>query len=76
MGAQPIIFINKVASKNRMAQEKLRMPMSTAGITSFHEEYRSKIEFKPGHVVVMCILVMLIVIVFQMWGAGWLGLTL
>ena len=57
-----------------MAQEKMRMPMSTAGITSFHDEYHSKIEFKPGHVVVMCIIVVLMIIVLQVWGASWLGL--
>jgi len=58
-----------------MAQEKARMPMSTAGITTYFEEYRSKIEFKPGHIIVFSIVVMLIVIALHIWAAGILGIS-
>lgn len=58
-----------------MAKDTTRMPMSTAGITSYFEEYRSKIEFKPGHVIVMSVVVMLIVIAMHVWGTGLLGLS-
>ena len=58
-----------------MAQEKTRMPMSTAGITTYFEEYRSKIEFKPGHIIIFSVIVMLIVIALHIWAAGILGIA-
>lgn len=57
-----------------MAKEKTRMPMSTAGITTYFEEYRSKIELKPGHVIVLSIIVVLIVLALQIFGASILGI--
>lgn len=39
---------------------KVSMPSSTAGITRFFDGYKSKIEFKPGHLVVMIIVVIII----------------
>ncbi|MBW2969613.1 preprotein translocase subunit Sec61beta [Candidatus Woesearchaeota archaeon] len=57
-----------------MAQEKSRMPMSTAGITSYFEEYKSKIEFKPGHIIIFSVIVVLIVIALHIWGSSFLGL--
>jgi len=50
------------------------MPMSTAGITTYFEDYRSKIEFKPGHIIVMSVIVMIIFLALHMWGAGFLGI--
>jgi len=49
------------------------MPMSTAGITTYFDEYRSKIEFKPGHIIVFSIIVILIVIALHLWGSRLLG---
>jgi len=57
-----------------MAQEKTRMPMSTAGITTYFDEYRSKIEFKPGHIIIMSIVVILIIVALHLWGSGLLGI--
>ncbi|MEM3154486.1 MAG: preprotein translocase subunit Sec61beta [Candidatus Woesearchaeota archaeon] len=56
-----------------MAQERARMPMSTAGITTYFEEYRSKIEFKPGHVIVMAIVIILIVVALHLWAGAFLA---
>jgi len=69
------IFLNNRRIPSTMAQEKSRMPMSTAGITTYFEEYRSKIEFKPGHIIVFSIVVILIVVALHLWGTGLLGLT-
>ncbi|MFW6013559.1 MAG: preprotein translocase subunit Sec61beta [Candidatus Nanoarchaeia archaeon] len=38
------------------------MPSSTAGLTRFYDESRSKIQFNPNHLVVMII----VVIVFHL----------
>jgi len=58
-----------------MAKDKTRMPMSTAGITTYFEDYRSKIEFKPGTVIIMCIAVVLVAVALHMWAGGILGLS-
>lgn len=39
---------------------RISMPISTAGITRYFEEYKSNFEIKPGHVVILIIIVMLI----------------
>ena len=39
---------------------KVSMPTSTAGLTRFFDDYKSKIEFKPGHLVVLIIVVIVI----------------
>ncbi len=51
------------------------MPSSTAGITTYFDEYRSKIEFKPGQVIIFSVVVILIVIALHIWAAGILGIT-
>lgn len=56
-----------------MAQERTRMPMSTAGITTYFEEYRSKIEFKPGHVIVMAVVIILIIVALHLWAGAFLA---
>jgi preprotein translocase subunit Sec61beta len=49
-------------------QDKIQMPSSGAGITRYFDDYKSKIEFKPEHVVIMVILVIIIVIVLHLTG--------
>ncbi|MBI4146613.1 preprotein translocase subunit Sec61beta [Candidatus Woesearchaeota archaeon] len=53
-----------------MAKETTRMPMSTAGLTSFSEEYHSKIEIKPGHVIIVSVIVILVTAALHLWGTG------
>lgn len=56
-----------------MAQERIRMPSSTAGITRYFDEYRSKFEFKPGHVIVMAIGIAIIALLLHTFGGRMLG---
>ena len=48
-----------------MAKNQVSMPASTAGITRYFEDSRSRFEIKPGHVIVLCVLVMFIVILLN-----------
>lgn len=50
--------------------DKIQMPSSGAGITRYFDDYKSKIEFKPEHVVILVILVILIVVVLHLQGGG------
>ncbi len=43
-----------------MARDKIMMPSSGAGITRYFEDYKSKVEFAPTHVIFFAILVILI----------------
>ncbi len=53
---------------------KVHMPSSTAGITRYFDEYKSKIEFKPGHIIILCIIIMVISFILHSYGGAWLGL--
>ncbi|MBU1975566.1 MAG: preprotein translocase subunit Sec61beta [Nanoarchaeota archaeon] len=45
---------------------KFTMPSSGAGITRYFDDYKSKIEFKPAHVIILAVLVIIIEIVLSM----------
>ncbi len=47
---------------------KVSMPSSTAGLTRFFDDYKSKIEFKPEHLVVMIILVVIFQLMLHAFG--------
>jgi preprotein translocase subunit Sec61beta len=49
-------------------QDKIQMPSSGAGIMRYFDDYKSKIEFKPEHVVILTILIIIIVIVLHLTG--------
>ncbi|MFH1682189.1 MAG: preprotein translocase subunit Sec61beta [Candidatus Woesearchaeota archaeon] len=52
---------------------KIRMPSGQGGLTRYFDEYHSKIEFSPGAVIVLCVIIMIIVILFHYFGKAWLG---
>jgi preprotein translocase subunit Sec61beta len=56
-----------------MAKNKISMPTSSAGITRYFDDYKSKIVFKPGHIIFLAIFVMLIVLMLHMWGSNLIG---
>ena len=49
------------------------MPQSSAGITRYFDDYKSKIEFKPGHIIFLAIVVILVVIALNIWGDSLFG---
>jgi preprotein translocase subunit Sec61beta len=57
-----------------MAQDRISMPSSMGGLVRYFDDYTSKIEFKPGVVIILCILVMVIVILLHMYGNSLLGI--
>ncbi len=58
-----------MADKNRVS-----MPASTAGLTRYFEDYRSKIEIRPAYIIVMAVVVMLIIVLLNAYGSALLGL--
>ncbi|GIU68865.1 MAG: hypothetical protein KatS3mg002_0101 [Candidatus Woesearchaeota archaeon] len=57
-----------------MAQDKISMPSSMAGLTRYFDDYKSKIELKPEHVIFLIILVILIEILLNWQGNAWFGI--
>jgi preprotein translocase subunit Sec61beta len=42
--------------------DKIQMPSSGAGITRYFDDYRSKFELKPSHVIILAVLIILVVV--------------
>ena len=59
-----------------MAQSnKITLPSSGAGIVSYFSELKSKIGFKPQHVIVVIAVVVILEIILHIYGNSWLGLN-
>ena len=52
---------------------KIRMPSGQGGLTRYFDEYKSKIEFSPGAVIVLTLVIMVIVILLHYFGSAWIG---
>lgn len=57
-----------------MAKDKINMPSGMGGLTRYFDEYKSKISFRPGHVIVLCIIVIIIMIFLHIYGNNILGI--
>jgi len=57
-----------------MAQDRIQMPSSTAGITRYFDDYRSKLSFRPELVIVFSIFIIFIVVFLNIYASQWLGL--
>jgi len=49
---------------------KIQMPSSGAGITRYFDDYKSKVQFKPEHIIILAILVIIIIIVLHLTGSS------
>ena len=57
-----------------MANDRVSMPSGMGGLVRYFDEYKSKIKFKPGHIVVMCIAVIVIMLFLYSYGNKILGI--
>lgn len=53
---------------------KVSMPSSTAGLTRYFDDYKSKLAFKPQVVIILVIVVIIIEILLHSQGLKLLGL--
>lgn len=58
-----------MADKNRIS-----MPASTAGLTRFFDEYKSKITLKPAYVLALAVIAILVILLLNAYGSALLGL--
>lgn len=57
-----------------MADDKIQMPSSGAGLTRYFDDSHSKIELKPQHVIAFIIFIIIIEIILNWQGYAWFGL--
>lgn len=57
-----------------MASDKVSMPSGMGGLVRYFDEYKSKIELQPGHVLILIAVVIILVLILHMQGNAWLGL--
>ena len=57
-----------------MADNRITMPSTQGGLVRYFEDYKSKIEFKPGHIIILVIIVMLIEVFLHWQGLALLGI--
>jgi len=55
-------------------QNKINMPSGMGGLVRYYDEYKSRIQLKPGHVIILIIIVILIEILLHWQGYSILGL--
>ena len=58
-----------------MSKDKVSMPSGMGGLVRYFDEYKSKIEFKPGHIITLCVIVIIIMIILYSFGTRLLGLS-
>jgi preprotein translocase subunit Sec61beta len=47
---------------------KINMPSGMGGLTRYFDDYKSNIELKPGHVIILCVVIAVIMVILQMQG--------
>jgi len=57
-----------------MARDRITMPSSGAGITRYFDDYKSRIEFKPGHIIILAIIILIITVLLHMYGYSLFGI--
>lgn len=53
---------------------KVSMPSSQGGLVRYFDDYKSKIEFKPGYIVLFVVLIILLEIVLHQYGNSLFGI--
>ncbi|MBI2139499.1 preprotein translocase subunit Sec61beta [Candidatus Woesearchaeota archaeon] len=57
-----------------MAQDRITMPSGMGGIVRYFDEYHSKVEFKPGHIIMLAVAIMVIMFFLYAYGNRIFGL--
>jgi len=55
---------------------KVDMPMSSAGITRYFKESESKFHIKPVSVIIILVFLVLVILALHFWGNGLLGINI
>jgi len=50
------------------------MPSGMGGLVRYFDEYKSKIEFKPGHIIILAVAIIIVMIILYTFGNSLLGI--
>ena len=53
---------------------KVGLPSSGAGLTRYFDDYKSSIQFKPGHIIIFVAIVAIIIMILHLYGSKLLGI--
>lgn len=51
-----------------MANERIQMPSTSGGVVRYFDDYKSKVRIKPGYVVVLVLLVVVLSLLLHVFG--------
>jgi len=57
-----------------MAQQRINLPSGSGGLMRYFDEYHSKIRIKPGHIIILSVLVIVIMLFLYNFGNRLLGI--
>ena len=57
-----------------MTQQKINLPSGSGGLMRYFDEYHSKIRIKPGHIIILSVLVIVIMLFLYNFGNRLLGI--
>ena len=57
-----------------MTQQKINLPSGSGGLMRYFDEYHSKIRIKPGHIIILSVLIMVIMLFLYNFGNRLLGI--
>jgi len=57
-----------------MARDRISMPSGMGGLVRYFDEYKSKIKFKPGHIIILCVVVVSIMLFLYAYGKSLIGI--
>jgi preprotein translocase subunit Sec61beta len=55
-------------------QDKVNLPSGMGGLTRYFDDYSSNIELKPGHIIIIAVIVMVLIIILHIQGGSFLSL--
>ncbi len=58
-----------------MTRDRISIPQSQGGLIRYFDDYKSKLEFKPGQVIIISIIVIVLIIALHLFGKGFFGLS-
>lgn len=50
--------------------DRIRMPSGMGGLVRYFDEYKSKIEFQPGHIIILALVIIILVLIFHLYGGN------
>ena len=51
----------------------MRLPSGSGGLTRYFDEYKSKVQIAPGHLIILAALIVIIVVILHYFGSVLFG---